>query len=378
MGFYTDPIRIGIVYEPNNTVTVGTPPVAYGSPVPSTVSWEFLLDGVGTGVTAATYSIQESDVGKILSIRYTATDGTGSTDLVVTDVVGEIVAAGGSDWTDAFASGAFLGAWEAQPAGAPAANKFSTYKSGPQAEGVFASDELEFARASTTVLSHNYAKRADLYLGQPANERWTYVVGYVAGYGWQKAQLPSTNHWESMPQLTYPGADFNDANQVGGIELMCYALFLTDPGDVSVWTDFVSQEPAAGGDPSYEVSGNLTTYSSTRYQISNAVESGADVDWWERYGFGEFREEDSTTLRWMLDIQFSGNPYSNAQDFMAAMNLDSATLTVNGSEVATTSVTWGGTSSGHTEIDFNGVTADIWDTFSDGDPVSMSVTYSEV
>jgi len=125
----------------------------------------------------------------------------------------------------------------------------------------------------------------------------------------------------------------------------------------------------------YSVSGDLGSYSSTRFAISNAVESGSDYDWWTRYPYGEFRIDNNSQLRWIL-LREGGNPYANVAAFRSAFALSSASITVNGSPVITSSVYWTGSGT-NLEIFFigSGYTA-LWSTFSVGDPVSLSLVYS--
>ena len=134
--------------------------------------------------------------------------------------------------------------------------------------------------------------------------------------------------------------------------------------------------PAALTAGRYSVSGDLGTYSSVRFAIDNAVESGSDYDWWTRYPYGEFRIDSNTQIKWILLREGAGNPYANVPDFLAAFTLGSASITVNGSAVIASSVSWIGIGN-NLEVIFtgSGYTA-LWSTFSVGDPVSLSLVYS--
>ena len=125
----------------------------------------------------------------------------------------------------------------------------------------------------------------------------------------------------------------------------------------------------------YGVDGDLGSYSSVRFAISNPVETGSDYDWWTRYSYGEFRIISNTQLKWIL-LQEAGNPYANASAFTAANTLDRIVIEVNGSPISYTSISW-------IAVGFNlelvmngsGYTA-LWSSFSVGDPVSLRLFYS--
>lgn len=100
LGWRVDPAFTGNLVVPGYSINVDVVPVAYSSPEPATVSWEWKLDGIATGNTTATYSIVEADEAKELTCVFTATDGTGSTDLVTISVIGTVAPLGGTSYQD--------------------------------------------------------------------------------------------------------------------------------------------------------------------------------------------------------------------------------------------------------------------------------------
>lgn len=112
LGWRVDPAFSGNLIVPGYSINVDAVPEAYSAPVPATVSWEWKLDNVGTGNTTATYSIVEADEGKELTCVFTATDGTGSPDLVTTSVLGVVAPLGGTGYEDYMTANAGVGYWE--------------------------------------------------------------------------------------------------------------------------------------------------------------------------------------------------------------------------------------------------------------------------
>ena len=128
----------------------------------------------------------------------------------------------------------------------------------------------------------------------------------------------------------------------------------------------------------YSVSGELLTYSSTRYSISNPVESGSDADWWSRFPTGEFRKISDNELQWILLRDAINNPYANVAAFIFDFNLDNAVLTADGSLVNFSSVSWvTPPTTNNLAISFSGSGYNaLWNTLAPTDPVSLSIYYS--
>jgi len=135
--------------------------------------------------------------------------------------------------------------------------------------------------------------------------------------------------------------------------------------------------PAADSLARYTVSGDLGTYSPVRFAIDNPVESGSDAGWWSRYPYGEFRKDSDSLLQWILLRDAVGNPYANVAAFVADFTLDSASIIVNGSPVTFSSVSWIDAGTNNLQLNFSGSGYNaLWSTFSVGDPVSLSISYS--